>query len=277
MSKKILAVLLALLTVVAFVGCGKSKRQPIQLTLSTEDSEAILRAAGIALPDINEAKGANTSIKWFTWKDTIQNYSEEEIVNTGYWTFQQKYNGSVEWIETTWASRYDDLAAQMLGDTPPDFFPSGSDCNDTFPTYAIKGVFGPVDDYIDYSNKLWSGVADFVDKYFKLADKHYVICTENSFESVVPYNRRVIDEYGFTDPYELYMNDEWTWDIFYDMCKDFSNPDNDTYALDGWAYSGAIMESAGTTIVALDPETGRFYSNIDDPRLERAADLLYNL
>ena len=47
MSKRILAILLAALMIFALAGCGKEKRQIIKLTLSTEDSEAILAAAGI--------------------------------------------------------------------------------------------------------------------------------------------------------------------------------------------------------------------------------------
>ena len=54
--KKFLAILLALIMVAALVGCGKKKRQPITLTLSTEDSEAILNAAGIRLPPVEEAQ-----------------------------------------------------------------------------------------------------------------------------------------------------------------------------------------------------------------------------
>ena len=279
MTKRYLSVILVLIMAFGVLACGCSgeKREVVRLTLSTEDSEAILAAAGIMLPDAEVAPGAGSTIKWFCWYDTLHNYSDAEIVNTGYWTFSNKYKGEIHWIETTWAERYNDLANLVLGGDPPDFFPSGSDCNDTFPTYCIKGMFAPVDDYIDYNDPLWAGVKPFVDKYFTLAGKHFVICTENSFESVVPYNRRVIEEWGFDDPAELYANDEWTWDKFYEMCVDFSDPDFDRYALDGWAYSGAIMECAGTTVVALNPETGRFESNLDDPRLERAADLLYNL
>ena len=54
--KRLLSLSLALLLIISLVGCGKSKRpQPVQLTLSTEDSEAILAAAGIKLPDAETA------------------------------------------------------------------------------------------------------------------------------------------------------------------------------------------------------------------------------
>ena len=60
--RRIIALLLILVTVFVMVGCGKEKRQIIKLTLSTEDSEAILAAAGIVLPDAEEAKGANSTV-----------------------------------------------------------------------------------------------------------------------------------------------------------------------------------------------------------------------
>ena len=62
MLKRTLAVLLAAILVVALVGCGSQKRQPVQLTLSTEDAEDILAAAGVVLPDYEEAVGADTTI-----------------------------------------------------------------------------------------------------------------------------------------------------------------------------------------------------------------------
>lgn len=45
--KKLFALLLTVVLVIGLVGCGKPKREVIQLTLSTEDAEAILNAAGI--------------------------------------------------------------------------------------------------------------------------------------------------------------------------------------------------------------------------------------
>ena len=274
MTKKILALGLVLLMIFALVGCGSNKRQIVEVTLSTEDAEAILAAAGITLPAAETVASAGSTIKWFAWYDSFHNYDEDEVVNTGYFTFKEKYGCDIEWVETTQAARFDELANLILGGTPPDFYPSS---NETFPTYAIKGMFQPVDDYIDYNDPLWADMKDFVDKYFSLGGRRYIIATDNGFESVVPYNRRVIEEWGFDDPAELYYNDEWTWDVFYDMCLDFTDPDDDRYAIDGWAYSGAIMDSCGTQIVSLDLETNQYVSHIDDPRLERAAELLYNL
>lgn len=41
MIKRILAVVMAAMLIIALVGCGKAKRTPINVTLSTEDADAI--------------------------------------------------------------------------------------------------------------------------------------------------------------------------------------------------------------------------------------------
>lgn len=61
--KRAFAVLLAVLMIVALVGCGKEKREVIKLTLSTEDAEAILAAAGIVLPEAESVSCAGSVVK----------------------------------------------------------------------------------------------------------------------------------------------------------------------------------------------------------------------
>lgn len=275
--KRLFALTLCMLMIIALVGCGdSSKRQIVKITLSTEDSEAILAAAGITLPDVNETAAAGSTVKWFCWYDPFHNYSEDEIVNTGYFTFTEKYGCEVEWIETDYSKRNDDLANLVLSGNAPDFTNTGTDNTAVFPMNCIKGMYQSIDRYIDYTDPLWAGMADAAE-YFALGDKHFCIVTDIGFKDVVPYNRRVIDEWGFDDPAELYYNDEWTWDVFYEMCMEFSDPDADRYALDGWYYVNGICEqSTGITIIAKD-ENGQFYSNLDNPILEVGENMIYDL
>ena len=271
MTKRLIAVFLAIVLVVALVGCGNKKRQPITLTLSTEDAEAILAAAGIVLPDADSAAGANTSIQYFYYYDDFHNYSEDEIIQTGYWTFQQKYNGNVEWIETTWSTLTTDLANRVLAGNAPDFTRAWESA---FPTAYLNGLYAPVDDYIDYDDPLWAGMKYFSETFFSIGGRNYMFLTDVKNNSMMLYNRRIFDEYGFDDPAELYYNSEWTWDVLLDMALDFSDPDDGRYAFNGWHTDSTFMSSTGTYLVLLDADTGKFYSNVDDPRLERAAAFL---
>ena len=274
--KRIVAIALVLVLIVALVGCGGKKRQPIVLTLSTEDSEAILRAAGIVLPDAETAPGANSIVKWICWFDYFHNYSEGEVVNTGYWTFTQKYKSDIEWIETTYYSYADTLANLLLSGDAPDFAQAATSSKGVFPMPCINGMYQPVDPWIDYTDPLWEGMADAAD-YFALGDYHFAIVTDVTFKDVVPYNRRVMSEWGFDDPAELYANDEWTWSVFAEMCREFSDGDADRYALDGWYIVNGICEqSTGHYGIEMD-ENGKYYSNIDDPIIEVGQNLIYSL
>lgn len=274
--KRIIAIAMVVLMIVALVGCGSKRREPIVLTLSTEDSEAILQAAGIRLPDAEETTAAGSTIIYFSYADLMNNYSENEIINTGYWTFREKYGCIIDYWETDYFERYDDLANYIMAGTPPDFFPAGVSSEATFPMYCVKGTFIPVDDYIDYTEPLWAEMSDAAEA-FALGSKHFAFITDITFRNVCPYNRRVVDEWGFDDPVELYMNDEWTWDVFFDMCVEFSDPDSNRFALDGYAYNGALVqEASGAKFVEKDAN-GHYISNLDDPILEQANNLIYEL
>ena len=272
--KRITALLLAVILVIALVGCGKEKREIVRLTLSTEDAVAILAAAGISLPDAEEVAGVNTSIKWFAWYDDFHNYSEDEIINTGFWTFEQKYGGSIEWVECEWGKRFDDLANLILSDESPDFMPL---LLNAFPTRAIKGLMVPVDDYIDYDDPLWAGMKYMADTFFSVGGKHYIFITDVMANSVVVYNRRIMDEWGFDDPAELFYNNEWTWDKMMEMSMDFTDAEDGRYAFNAWHTEEALFSSTGTYLVEFDTETGKYVSNIDDPRIERASTWLYDV
>lgn len=140
-----------------------------------------------------------------------------------------------------------------------------------------KDTYYVYNDYIDYDDPLWSGMKEYANNYFNLGGKIYAAVIDTDFGTVIPYNRRVMSEYGFDDPAELFYNNEWTWDKFSEMCADFSDPDEDRYGVDGWHWSAGLIYSAGKTVIELDPATCQFYSNIDDPALERAADTVYQL
>ena len=196
------------------------------------------------------------------------------MINTGYYTFQEKYNGKVEWVEVEWGQRYDGVANLIMADTPPDLYPGEAN---TFPNFAIKGLYDAVNKFIDYDDPLWRDMKEYAYKYFSLGDNVYMMITDRTFGTVCPYNKRVIEEYGFDDPAELFYNDQWTWDVFYDMCMEFTDADADRYALDGWYFYGSLLRGTGNTIVSYDPDTNHFVSNLDLPGFDRAASLLYDL
>lgn len=276
MKKRIIAIALAALMIFAFVGCGKSnKRKIIYLTLNTADSEAIMNAAGIHLPKPEEAAGANSVVKYLSWSDPFHNYSEDEIVHTGFYTFRERYNGDLEWIECDFQEKFNDLSRYYLTNNAPDMFPAGTSATATYPMRCMKGVFQSIDDYIDYSDPLWAGVSEIAES-FSFDNKHYTIVTDTTFKDICVYNKRTIEDFGFEEPATLYENDEWTWQRFFDYCMEFSDADENRFALDGQAFTNSLVQATGQNFVHRGDD-GKYYSNLDSPEIERAEQMLYDL
>ncbi len=202
MLKRIISVILAALIIIALVGCGSKGREVVELTLSTEDAETILAAAGIYLPDAEEAAGANTVIQLYGCRNDLQNYSDEEMVQTGCRTFKNRCGSDIDYVECVFADRWTTLANLMLSDNTPDFYAAWAT---DFPCCCLQGMFQPIDDYMSCNDPLWADMKYMADNYFSIAGKHYIFITDVIANCVVVYNRRIMDEYGFLDPAELFI------------------------------------------------------------------------
>jgi len=74
------------------------------------------------------------------------------------------------------------------------------------------------------------------------------------------YNRDLVKQLGFEDPYDLAKKDKWTFDVFRAMCKaavkdldgDARMTQNDRYGLGGPFFNKALFCSSGSKILAKD-------------------------
>ena len=87
---------------------------------------------------------------------------------------------------------------------------------DAFPKGAIKAMFEPIDDVVDFSSDIWSSSQTLNDS-FVFNGKHYVAAIDVKPQYVCTYNTKTISDFGYDDPAELYANDEWTWSKFTEM------------------------------------------------------------
>ncbi|MCD8094550.1 MAG: extracellular solute-binding protein [Ruminococcus sp.] len=268
--KRILAGTLALTMSVAMASCGSSSSDT-----SSEDTGKDLtdsqkeQVADLAdqLPDIELE---NTTIKWMAHYDI--NPSEGNVKSPALELFEEKYDGVIEYVQTTWDTRYDDLATAVMSNDSPDFFPASD--MDGFPKGAIKGMFEPIDDVIDLESDLWSSTQEASDQFIFNGD-HYIAVIDVSPNYVCVYNTTTIADNGLDDPAELFANDEWDWDVFQDMCIAFTDAENDMYGLDGYWYVKALSETSGVPMIGL--EDGYLVNNMDDPSIEKAQNFMYEL
>ena len=213
----------------------------------------------------------NKTIKFFSTWDINPDGSGKDVP-IELQLFQERYGGNIEWISTTWDTRYSDMSTYVLGGEGVDFFPTND--MDNFPKGAVNGMYVPYDQYVDFSSELWAPTKAMNDQC-QWMDNHYLIILGATEGTVVIYNKDTIEENGLEDPAQLLADGEWTWDTFKDMMADFCDPESGCYGLDGWWTEASILLTTGVPCVSL--ENGQMKSNIGNADLERVMNFQYEL
>lgn len=236
-------------------------------TLSQEEQEQINSVADQLTGELE-----NKTIKWFSFYDPFHPTTSGNTKALSLELFEAKYDGKIEYIETTWQNRFNDLSTRIIGGDGIDFIAGGD--LDSFPKGIPSGQFESYDSYIDWSNPLWAEWKDLNDKFI-VNGKHYIICPQSTLGQVVVYNRGTVEAMGFDDPAELFEKGEWNWDTFKGMLLDYVDPAQDQYGLDGWFNEQPLMLTSGVPSVEL--KDGKLVHNLNDPNLERVMNFMYSL
>lgn len=235
--------------------------------LSEEDAQKVADVADLLTGELE-----NKTIKWFSFYDPFHASTSGNTKALSLELFEEKYDGEIEYIQTTWNNRFNDLSTKVVSGDGIDFIAGGD--LDSFPKGVTNGMFQPVDQYIDYNSELWSNVKDLND-YFELNGKHYLLATAATAGPVVYYNRQTIENFGFDDPADLLEKGEWTWDTFKQMLLDYCDVDSECYGLDGWFNEQPLMLTCGVPSVEL--KDGKLVHNFFDPNLERSMNFMKSL
>ncbi len=268
--KAALAVLLTMSMSMTAFGCGGGED-----TVSVKEMDSMTREQVATLCATDERLTGdleNKTIKWLSdWN--IQSDSTGKTTPIELAMFQERYGGQVEWTQCTYAERYDKLANSINSDEGIDFFYAGN--FDAFPKGAIRGMFVPADDYIDFDSEIWADVKEANDSVM-WNGKHYMTVVQVTGDNcAVLYNRDTIQELGFDDPAELFEDGEWTWDVFQEMLEAFVDPANAKYGIDGWWFEGGLSATTGVPYIGL--EGGKLVNNLSDPAVERVQNFMYDL
>ena len=105
--------------------------------------------------------------------------------------------------------------------------------------------------------------------------KHYVAISRVDPCYIWIYNKNTIDDCGFDQPADLFHEGKWNWDTMSEMCVEFTNAEEDKFALDGWYYENALTQSTGLPLISMTD--GKITNNIADPKLAKAQDMMYEL
>ncbi len=215
-------------------------------------------------PDGNSGK-----IVWLGYYDleTDGSASEQYKIFTS-----DLYGGQIEYVSTTSGSEYfEKLATMISSDDSPDIVRYEWQ---SFPTGMSKNMYEPLDGEIDLTSPLWSEMADVAEN-FAYKGKHYYFPYRITTNFALNYNKKSLEEYALPDPYDLYKENNWTWDTFKQLLIDWCNADDKHI---GYAGEGAMsfIATTGTTLVKVQKD-GTAKNNIGDINVSRAMDFCQEL
>jgi len=182
-----------------------------------------------------------------------------------------QYNGSIEWISANSGSAYyEKLATLIAADDSPDlmtFEPLA------FPYGVSKKMFEPLDKYIDIEDALWADMVELIEEY-QYNGEHYYFPHRIVTKYSLNYNRKTVEDAGLTDPYDLYMAGDWTWDTWREMMIEFCNQDETNIGF--YATSTmleAFINTTGTSIINVTAD-GAIENNLMSADVTRAVEYL---
>lgn len=187
--------------------------------------------------------------------------------------FRDFYGGDIDFSYVNSEEKYSTLEYYLLCGESIDMFPYDET---VVPQGVSKGLFAPLDPYFDImgvNDGLWDDMKASADM-FEYNGSHYVMPYSVSEPDIIMYSRKLFKELKYDDPYELYLNGKWDWDVMTEMMGKFiSNAEagKRRYGICG-DFGKALLHSSGSTVV--NYENGRFSNNIDNENIAKAEKLM---
>lgn len=264
---------------VRFIGSGNS-------SAPSSGPSATTSATTVVTTDPDENAATDADVKEIGTAAYTPDGNSGKIVWLGYYDLQtdgsaseqykiftsELYGGSIDYVQTTSGSAYfDKLATMISSDDSPDIVRYEWR---SFPTGMSKNMYESLDNDIDLDDPLWSGIKDIAEN-FTYKGVHYYYPYRITTNFALNYNKKSIEEYALDDPYDLYMNNNWTWDTFKKLLIDWCNADEKHIGYDGEG-GMSFIATTGTSLVKVQPD-GSVKNNIGDVNVTRAMDFCADL
>lgn len=281
--KKYISAALALALALSLTACEEEGVQPSG-GISTDNSGGNVVAT--TTRDEDEYAETDAEIKQLNQDTFVPDGNSGKITWLGYYNLQddgssaeqykiftsELYGGEMEYIScSSGAAYFEKLGTLIASDESPDIvryewlsYPNG----------MSKNMYEPLDDYIDPNSPLWADMSQAIED-FAYKGKHYYYPYRITTNFAINYNRKALDEYSLPDPYDLYLENNWTWDTFRQLLVDWCNLDEQHI---GYAGEGGMsfIATTGTNLVDVKPD-GTIVNNINDPNVARAMQFVSDL
>ncbi len=269
--KRILAGIMALGMAAAVCSCGSSKTES-KTDESFEPTNNVEVEESDQISEIPE--GADTELLYLGEGDLNPTKGNKET-STELTLFQQK-GGSIKFTPTTHEQRFDKLASAITANKDiPDIFKYEWIA---FPAHIVKDMYNPIDDLVDFEDDLWAPTKEVADQ-FMLRGKHYVAPLGYQASAMLCYNAAVIEAEGLEDPYQLYVDGNWTWSNWINIMTEYvgnASGDEERAGVNGF-FKNHFVQQTGKRMIEYDQPNNKFVSNLLDPDIEKAENLLYDM
>ena len=274
LTKRLLAASLALTMLLPLAACGKDetkKEETKKEEVKKEETQTTPHTDKVTMPTVIEdeenpieklPEGENEII-WMSHYDL--NPSANVDRDVALTLFEDVYGGKIKYSQTSWNTRFDDLAnAIMSNKDVPDIFPYEWIA---VPCGVSKNMYQPIDPIVDFDDPLWVDVKEDAELY-AIGGKHYVAPFYFDISLWLFYQKDKLADAGIADPYELYLEGNWTWDTFRELCVEWCNIDDEKIGYAG-THAMSFVATTGTPLIDVRKD-GTIVNNINDPNLARA-------
>ncbi|MBR6581284.1 MAG: carbohydrate ABC transporter substrate-binding protein [Ruminococcus sp.] len=218
-----------------------------------------------------EDKAKNRTITWFS--DFSLDTQDGGASPAALSLFRDFYGGDINFIQMSAEEKYSMLDYYLACGESVDMFPYDETA---FPSGVKSNLFDPLDPYFDVmgvDDGLWDDMENAIDM-FEYNGEHYVMPYDVASPDLIMYSRKLVEKEKLEDPYKLYLEGKWDWNVMLDMMSKFvSNPEAETrrYGISG-DFGRAMLTSSGSTVVKY--ENDAFTNNIKDKGIAEAEKLM---
>ncbi|MBR5090681.1 MAG: extracellular solute-binding protein [Ruminiclostridium sp.] len=268
-----IAAALASAAILLTAGCGGGRAPAAteqgQTSAETTAAQTTVNAANVIFEEKEAAaidKDQPTgTIKLLIYYDLVG--ASADLVDL----FESRYGGTIDQeICSSGTAYFERLGTLVAADDSPDItrYEWAS-----FPHGISRNMYTPIDTYIDLDSDLWSGMKNVAEE-FAYNGKHYYVPYMLSSNFAINYNRKVLEEYGLSDPMELYKEGEWTWDSFRDLLRKWCDISPDHI---GYTGVGAMSFIATTGTKVIDVKNTEIINNLNSDKIVRCMEFLEDI
>ncbi|MCR4639205.1 ABC transporter substrate-binding protein [Ruminococcus sp.] len=264
--KRIIAAFLAVGTVFSAASCSKKNTK----SSSTAAPESAVSTAKSSTEPVTEAGSMD-----IVWLSDFDLNPEGDQRSSALSIFEDVYGGSIKFVSVPPAEKLIKLDQMIQSGDEVDMFPYDMS---VFPEGILKDRFLPLDPYfgeMGVDEGMWKDMSAVIDK-FAYKGKHYVVPFSVSEPQLITYSRKLIQSEGMEDPYTLYKDGKWDWNVFNNMINKFSESESSLhhFGISGF-FGRAILASSGKTVVGFDGD--KLTNNIKDGEIAQAENIMRDL